>query len=206
MTKAATVAARRRRKRQRQITMPGGAIIDRTVNRGPIKAEPPADLVALKARARRTGCTVEEARDVLASEDVGRCILALHKGGATRRDLLNVWQGINASWWNYATRCLSITPSPQSAALPMLPEPMQTDQSLRVDVRSGEEKDAAARNVWFAWLEQLMALPSPQRHALRGHLQDYAAPLWHEAERRPTASGVLAVAALAALHGARNGR
>lgn len=199
MTKAATKAKRRRRK---GISLPGGKTAPRRVTQGRRTdlQEPPADAVALAVRARLTGCTVEDARDVLAGEDLGRCIMAMRPNPQDRRDLLGIWQGISAAWWNYSTRCLSLTPSAQSSSLPMLPEPMQTDQSLRIDPRTGEEKDEAARRVWFAWLDALMALPSGQRHALRGHLQGYGAEVWHPGARQPTRAGALAVAALAALH------
>jgi hypothetical protein len=204
MTKAKTKAERQRAKRQRarQITLTGAETRDRAATRGPRHTEPP-DQVALTARARRTGCTVEEARDVLAGEDMGRCIRFMRPGGEDRRDLMGVWQGITASWHNYATRCLSLTPTPQAAALPMLSDPMQTDQSLRVDLRTSDERDEAALRVWFEWLARLMDLPADQRHALRGHLQDYGAPVWDADARRPTRHGALAVKALAALH-ARN--
>ena len=157
-------------------------------------------MAALRVRARLTGCTVEEAQDILAADDMGRCIRAMRRGNTARRNLLGTWQAISAAWHNYTTRCLSITPGAQSAALPMLPDPMQTDQSLRVDLRSGEEKDAAARRVWCDWLAAILALPPDQRHAVRGHLQGYAAPIWDADSLQPTRTGALAIKGLAALH------
>ena len=203
MTKARTKAKRRRM--SKGITLPGGKAVQRPVRQGRrTDAGPPADAVALAARSRLTGCTVEDARDVLAGSDMGRCIRAMRPGTQDRRNLLAVWQGISAAWHNYATRCLGITPGAQSASLPMLPEPMETDQSLRVDLRSPDEKDEAARRVWFDWLEALLALPTDQRHAVRGHLQDYARPIWDADKLRPTLTGTLAVRGLAALHDARS--
>lgn len=202
MTKAKSKGQKRR---IRKITLPGGESVPQRAaqgHRSDLKQEP-ADLAALRARARRTGCTVEEARDILASDDMGRCIRSMRSSNTDRRNLLTTWQAISAAWHNYATRCLSITPGAQSASLPMLPDPMQTDQSLRVDLRSADEKDAAARRVWFDWLEAMLALPADQRHAVRGHLQEYAAPVWCPNNLRPTRSGALAVAALDALHKAR---
>lgn len=202
MTKARTKAKRRRIKR---ITLSGGETAPQRPTQGHRTDlyQEPADQTALRVRARLTGCTMEEARDILASDDMGRCIRAMRSGNTDRRNLLTTWQAISAAWHNYATRCLSITPGAQSASLPMLPDPMQTDQSLRVDLRSAEEKDAAARRVWFDWLEAMLALPADQRHAVRGHLQEYAAPVWCPNNLRPTRSGALAVAALDALHKAR---
>jgi hypothetical protein len=135
---------------------------------------------------------------------MGRGIWHIASTPQVRRDLLGVWQSLNAAWANYAARCLSITPTPQAAALPMLPDPMQTDQSLRIDIRTAEEKDEAARRVWYEWIDLLMhRLTAPQRHALRGSLQGYGAEVWNPDARKPTKAGHLAVDALAALHAAR---
>ncbi|WP_068305835.1 hypothetical protein [Pararhodobacter sp. CCB-MM2] len=205
MTKAKSKAARRKLKRA--ITLAGGGSVPQPATQGrraDLEPKEAADVVALTARARRTGCSVEDARDVLAGEDMGRCIMAMRPGAEDRRALLGVWQGLCASWANYCARCLSITPTPQAAALPMLPEPMQTDQSLRVDLRTGDERDEAARRVWFEWLTALMDLPPDQRHALRGHLQGYGAEVWSEEATAPTRAGALAIKALATLHLARS--
>lgn len=204
MTKARTKGQRRR---QRAITLPGGARIPQPATQGrrvDLEPQEPADLIALAARARLTGCTVEAARDVLAGEDMGRCIIALARSPERRRDLFSVWQALNAAWHNYATRCCSITPTPQAAALPMLPDPMQTNPSLRIDIRTADERDEAARRVWFEWIDLLMhRLTFPQRHALRGSLHGYGAEVWNPDDRKPTKAGCLAVEALAALHAAR---
>lgn len=199
MTKAATKAKRRRRK---GISLPGGKTAPRRVTQGRRTdlQEPPTDAVALAVRARLTGCTVEDARDVLAGEDLGRCILAMRTNPQDRRDLLTVWQGISAAWWNYSTRCLSLTPSAQSSSLPMLPEPMQTDQSLRIDPRTGEEKDEAARRVWDGWEAAFRALPLQQALIIANAARDTAPCLWNIDRLVPTRHGALAVAALAALH------
>jgi hypothetical protein len=205
MTKARTKAARRRR--ASLITLPGGdTVASRPTGRDrrhTNQAEPPADAVALASRAKFTGCSVEAARDVLAGEDMGRAILSMRPNAQDRRDLLGVWQGLCAAWHNFARRCLSLPTAAQGSAMPMLPEPMQTDQSLRVDLRSPDERDEAARRVWYAWLAELMKLPPDQRHALRGHLQDYGAPVWDADAKQPTRAGALAVKALASLHDGR---
>lgn len=207
MTRAYTRGQKLARKRARAITLPGGDQApqrpmgrDRWHTQQP---QPPAELVALKARAKRTGCTVEEARDVLAGEDLGRCIRAMCPNDRDRRNLLNTWQAISASKRNWDQRIIGAQPNPQAAALAMLPEAMQTDQSLTVDLRNAEERDESARRSWMAWLDSLMALPADQRHALRGHIDGYAAVLWDADALRPTRTGALAVAALSALHVAR---
>jgi hypothetical protein len=210
VTKARTKAQRRlqRGRRANLITLAGGDQISARKpqgHRADLTPQEPADLVALTVRARLTGCTVEDARDVLASEPMGRCIRALRSSAQDRRDLLGVWQSLCAAHANYAHRCLSLTTSAQSSSLPMLPDPMQTDPSLRVDLRTPDERDEAARRVWLEKLEALMALPPGQRHALRGHLQGYGADIWDTDRLRPTAAGQLAVEALAALHLAERG-
>lgn len=202
MTKARSKAKRRRM--SKGITLPGGKAVPQRPSgrdrRHTNQPQEPADAVALASRARLTGCSVEDARDVLAGEDLGRCIRYMRPSAQERRDLLAIWQGLCAAWHNFARRCLSLPTAAQGAALPMLPDPMQTDQSLRVDLRTADERDDAARRVWYEWLEMLMDLPVGQRHALRGHLQGYGAEVWNPGARQPTRAGALAVAALAALH------
>lgn len=204
MTKAATKAERRRRKRQ--ITLAGGETRVRPATRGPRPAEPPADAVALAVRARRTGCTVEDARDVLAADDMGRCIRAMRSGIEDRRALLTVWQGISASWANYAARVLGKAATPQAASLPMLPEPMETDPSLRVDLRTADERDEAAIRSWDSWRDAFNALPVAESLAITGAVYNTGAVLWDADKLQPTRHGAMAVKALAMLHEKRAGR
>lgn len=206
MTKAKTKRQRRRTRRaSRYISLAGGQSAKRRITQGrrTDRAEKAVDLVALKARAKRASCTVEEARDVLVSDDIGLCIRALVPDMQERRELFDVWQGLSASYRNYAQRCLSIQPSPQSAALAMVPDQMQTDPSLRVDLRTEAERDSTAREAWFGWLGRLMTLKPPLRAALRGHLHGYAAPVWAEYAGKPTATGENAVAGLKGLRGVK---
>lgn len=207
MTKAKTAGQKRRIKRTRRITLPGGDSVPQrptgTDRWHTQQAEPPADVVALKARASRTGCTVEDARDVLAADDMGRCIRAMRPGIEDRRALLTVWQGISASWANYAARVLGKAASPQAAALPMLPEPMETDPSLRVDLRTPDERDEAAIRSWQGWREAFNALPVAESLSITGAVYGTSAVLWDADALQPTRHGAMAVKALAALHIAR---
>ena len=211
MTRARTAAQKRRDKRTARaatITLPGGELAPqkptgrdrRHIN----QKDPHADKVALTARARLTGCTVEEARDVLASDDMGRCIRYMRKNPEDRRALLNVWQGISAAWANYCTRCLSLTPNAQSASLPMLPEPMQTDPSARVDLRTPDERDEAARRVWDEWNTAFNSLPVECALAVAQASRGDGPKLWDADELRPTRQGCIAVKGLAGLHESRN--
>jgi hypothetical protein len=208
MTKARTKAARR--KRSNKISLPGGASVQSKPtagHRSDIEATP-ADAIAIAARAKITGCTVEEARDVLAGEDMGRCIryvtMHLKQKNQVRRDMLTVWQGLVASWHNYKARYLSLPPGPQTIALLMQAERIETNQSPRVDIRSAAERAEAARASWLGWDADLKKLRPIYASALRGHLQDYGAAVWNPITQQPTKAGHLAAEAVASLHKIRH--
>ena len=136
------------------------------------------------------------ARDPLHGDDMGRCILALTTEDE-RRTITETWAALSGAWANYCTRILNRPLGPQAAAIAMLPERMQADTSLRVDIRTSDERDAAAKRAWLHWHARMAALPTPMhgwalRGALYGFMGDEA--LW--LDRAPTASGRLAVAAL----------
>jgi hypothetical protein len=140
----------------------------------------------------------------MASDDMSRCIRQLASDAQRGRDVLGVWHSLNAAWHTYSIRCLGIPPTPQAAALPMLPEAMQTDPTVRADPRTHDERDAAANDRWLEWIDLLMhRLTAPQRHAVRGALHGYGAQLWNADTLRPTNEGILAVQALGILHLAR---
>lgn len=189
---AYTKGAKRRRKKA-QITLAGGKAAPQRTGQGSrndIDQGPPP---ILKARAKR--CPVDAA-SVLNESDMGRCILELSKG-ETRAALSGTWDMISAAYRNYCIRCLGKTGSPQGAAIAMVPEPMETDPSLRVDLRTPEQRDAAARRAWEDWETRIKALPAPQmKLAIRGALDGFLgdAVLWRD--QQPTAIGVAAVAAL----------
>lgn len=204
MTKAATRGKRLRRRKG--ITLPGGKSAPRNITQGRrTDLHEPADLVALAVRARLTGCTVEEARDTLAGEDIGRCIRAMRPNPQDRRDLEATWKGISAAYENFVNRVLGLPVSAQAASMPMLPEPMQTDQSLRIDPRTGEEKDEAARRVWDEWGTAFNALPMEQALLISDAACHKAPLLWDSDKLLPTRCGALAVKGLASLHDARRG-
>jgi hypothetical protein len=74
---------------------------------------------------------------------------------------------------------------------------METDPSLRVDLRAHDEKVAAAKSSKAAWDARINALPVPNmRWALRGALNGFMGEdtLWRD--RVPTPTGRLAVEAL----------
>jgi hypothetical protein len=203
-TKARTAAQKRRDKAARRITLAGGESVaqrptgrDRTHTNQPAE---PADRVALDARARRAGCTRDEARDPLLTDDLGLCIRFLICRERDRRDLAQTWRDLCAAKLNWNQRILCANPHPQAAAIAMLPEPMETDQSASVDLRHPDERDAAAKRIWEQWLADLMTLPAFDRHALRGAIDGYAPRLWDDRHLHPTRTGCAAVEALVALH------
>jgi hypothetical protein len=127
---------------------------------------------------------------------MGRCILALSTGD-DRATLTEAWAAISASRRNFKTRIIGQTGDPKCATSPMMPDAMQTDQSLRVDLRTQEEKDRAATVSWAEWQRRIDALPMPQlKWALRGALDGFLgeAVLWRD--QAPTGQGKLAVGAL----------
>lgn len=185
-----------KRRRKLGITLSGGETVPQRQGQGrrtDIDASPPP---ILAARARR--CQID-AGSVLHESDMGRCILALTTPDE-RPHVANTWAGLSVALRNYRTRIIGLTGDPQGAAIAMVPDPMQTDPSLRVDLRTADERDRAARVALQAWEARIKALPSPQmiwaiRGALFGFMGDAA--LWRDG--KPTAQGAAAVAGLRAM-------
>lgn len=191
-TTAYTKGAKKRRKKAR-ITLPGGKSAPQRVGQGrrtDIDQSPPP---ILKARAARCDLDMGSA---LHESDMGRCILALSEG-QERADLAEAWADLSAARRNYLMRIIGQTGNPQGAAAPMMSETMETDPSLRVDLRSPDEKDDAAERRWLEWCGRIETLPAPQmKWALRGALDGFMGDggLWRDTT--PTASGAAAVHAL----------
>jgi hypothetical protein len=205
VTKAATKSQRRRRAKSRTISLPGGESVPSPRNGIPrVHATPKDDTPPpiIEAR-RRMGSASPE--DTLNESDMGRCILALSTGDGLRT-LRDAWGAISAARQNFKTRCMSNPGNPQSAAAPILSQAMETDPSLRVDLRTPGERDEAAARTWKAWQAAIDALPVPAlRWALRGALDGFMGEgrLWRDG--RPTDTGKAAVAALRMAADLRNG-
>lgn len=182
-----------RRRRKKRITLPGGIVIAQRITQGrrtDLQDGPPP---IHAARARR--CPLDSA-SALHESDMGRCILAL-SAGDERAALADTWAALSAARRNYRMRIIGQTGDPQCAASPMIHDRMETDQSLRVDLRTSDERDEAARRAWDAWSGMMAAFPAPQyRWALRGALDGFMgeASLWRDGA--PTACGTVAVSAL----------
>jgi hypothetical protein len=201
MTKARTKSARRKQRKLRKITLPGGMKTPQppTQGRRTDLNQEPANTLALATRARLTGCTPDEARDPLTADDIGRCIRYLHSNPDNRRELFAIWNDLTAARHHYVTLCLSLPVAAPGATLPVLPEQIQTDTTTAPDTRSVEERAAAARTAWAAAFARTAALPPPQRAALRAHLIGIGRAAWDSYRTRPTTTGILIVAALYSL-------
>jgi hypothetical protein len=158
----------------------------------PVQGPPPI----FAARARRLAI---DPTSELQETDMGRCILALSEGDK-RQSLQGVWYAVSAAHRNFRMRIIGQTGDPKNAATPMMTDAMETDPGLRVDLRTAEERDAAARRAWAEWEAKIAALPVPMhkwalRAALKGFMGDDA--LWRDG--KPTPAGVAAVHALSLL-------
>jgi hypothetical protein len=194
-----TSKAQRRanRRRAQSITLPGGEAVPAPTVQGQRKPKEDPMATVTAARIRHSGITdPKEAIQPLCGDQMGLCIRALSTGD-DRTALANAWAAISASHRNYRMLYIGQTGNPQGAAIAMVPEPMQTDPSLRIDLRSADERVAAAKRAWEAWEGKIRALPTPNARwallgALRGFLGDGV--LWKD--RAPTTTGKVAVMAL----------
>lgn len=199
----ASKAERKRRKKAAQITMPGGATVPQRIEGAgrPRKTAEDARRTALQARLRVAGIpdTPETLKAAVApayGHDAGLCINAIAKGDEAAR-LWDAFCHISASYRNYMALYVGNTGTPQCAAIAMIPEPMETDPGLRVDLRSHDEKVRAAKASWAAWEKRIAALPVPVlRWAINGTLRGFMGDgtLWRDG--KPTDTGKAVVAAL----------
>lgn len=199
-----------KRQRKRRISLAGGIQIDQKPtgrerdNVGQHKPTEDARKATLEARLRIAGIratpdSIKAAVDPSYGHDVGLCIRSVLKGD----DATKAWDTfshISASHRNYMTYFIGQTGNPKCAAIAMIPEPMETDPSLRVDLRTHDEKVSAAKASWAAWEKRMNALPFPQmKWALGGALRGFMGEgtLWRDA--KPTHTGKTVVAALQAM-------
>jgi hypothetical protein len=194
-------AQRKRAKRSRQITLAGGeAVPQRAAGRDRTHTNQPqedARIVSLTARAKRAGLKdAAAAIDPTLSTDMGLCINKLHQGD-TRAQIIDAWGAISASRRNYLLHYIGQSGEPKGATIAMVPDATETDPSLRVDIRSPDERADQAKASWTAWEAKINALPWPQmKWAIRGALDGFMgeASLWRDCA--PTPLGTVAVEAL----------
>lgn len=151
---------------------------------------------ALEARLRVAGipATPEAIKAAVApafGDQVGLCIHALATGDEARA-MWETFCRIGAARRAWLQRNIGQTGDPQNSAIAMVPEPMQADPDLRVDLRSAEERDQAAKRAEAFWREKLDRIPIPQlRGALRSAADGFNGPWWRDG--RPTEAGRWAV-------------
>jgi hypothetical protein len=196
-----------KRARSRRVSLAGGETAPQVAKQGRrTDLERPEDPAksALKTRLRIRGIrdTPDNLKRAVApafGSDVGLCIDAILTGD----DAAKAWDTfshISASYRNYMVYFVGQTGNPKCAAIAMIPDAMETDPSLRVDIRTHDERVSAAKASWAAWERRIKALPFPQmawalQGALRGFLGD--GTLWRDA--KPTHTGRTVVAALRAM-------
>ena len=194
-------------RRRRKITLPGGAEKPQPAKQGrrtDMERAEDARRAPLEARLRVAGIpiTPDSLKAAVAPDfghDVGLCIRATIKGDEAAK-ALDAYSHLSASYRNYMTLYIGQTGNPQCAAIAMIPEPMETDPSLRVDLRTHDEKVRAAKQSWAAWEARIKALPFPQfRMAINGVLRGFLGDgtLWRDG--RPTDTGRTVGAALRAM-------
>jgi hypothetical protein len=187
-----------RRKRKGRITMPGGESVPQQQSTGrPVQDKPLQ--VATEARQRHTG--IKDKADALQAAlgtYLGLCIVQLTNGDE-RAQLINTWDAISASRRNYMLRYIGQSGDAQGAAIGYVADPMQTDKSMTVDVRTADERDAHAKSSWALWDKRIKALPLQMRWAMQGAISGFIgdAHIWRD--HKPTETGRLAVAALGVL-------
>lgn len=192
-----------RRARKRAITLAGGqSVPQRATGRDRTHTNQPqedARLTALHARQKHTGVKGDDALNPALSTDLGKCIIHLTHGDE-RAQLLDAWGAISAAHRNYRLLYIGQTGDPQGAAIGYVADKLETDPSLRVDMRTHDERVESAKAAWAAWQAKIDALPWPQmKWALRGALNGFMgeASLWRD--REPSAQGRIAVDALRGL-------
>lgn len=195
-------AARKHRRRNRNISLPGGESVTPPPNGLPrlhvVDTDPEPRAVVIAARMRRTGLCDKAAVDPVLGTEMGLCINHMTSGDE-RAALINTWAALSACRRNYMVRYIGQSGEPQGAAIGFIPDAMQTDPSLRVDIRSTEERAAQAKASWAAWDAKIKALPLGMAWAIRGALQGFMgeASLWRD--KAPTDLGRIGVAGLRVL-------
>jgi hypothetical protein len=190
-------ARRRKAKHAKAISLPKS---QPAPHQGPQVGRPPKEdpmATVTAARQRRTGIADEaDARQPICGDDMGLCIRELTTGD-DRALLVNTWAALSASHRNYRMLIIGSSGSPQGAAIPMIPDAMETDPSLRVDLRTQEQRIESAKRAWLDWKSKIDALPVPSlRWAISGALDGFMGEgaLW--VDRKPTDTGRTAVQAL----------
>lgn len=183
-----------RKRRKAKINLAGGETAKQRPagrDRRHINQAEDARKPALEARCRVAGIpitpdAIKEAVAPVFGDDVGLCIRAIAKDDAAK--LWDAFCRLTAARRLWRMRHLGMTGDPQNSAIAMIPEAMETDTSLRVDLRTAEERDQAADRAEAYWRGQLDKIAIPQwRSALRSAADGFAGPYWRDG--KPTQAG-----------------
>jgi hypothetical protein len=163
---------------------------------------------ALEARCRRFGMATTAANmKALAGQHIGA-----HVGLVMEREckeaeiarLWAVWQGFCAAERTYRIRYIGQTGTPKGAAIAMVPDRMETDQSHSVDLRDSDQRDRDAVSAWMAWRGHLMHLSAYDQRLIHDAETEAGGALW--ANAGPTGRGVATLLALRRLAKVVDGR
>lgn len=183
------------RARKRRVSLAGGGSVAQLPSgRDRRHTNQPEDArrSALEARVRVAGipATPDSLKAAAApsfGDDVGLCIWAEAKPDEVGK-LWGAFCRLTAARRLWRMRHLGLTGEPQNSAMPMIPNPMQADFSLRVDTRTAEERDQAADRAEAYWRGQLDRITIPQwRGALRSAADGFGGPWWRDG--KPTQAG-----------------
>ena len=135
--------------RKRRITLAGGIEKPQPAKQGrrtdlDLERAEEARRRPLEARLRVAGIpiTPDSLKAAVAPDfghDVGLCIQAILNGDEASK-AREAFDHLSACHRNYMTLYIGQTGNPKCAAIAMIPEPMETDPSLRVDLRTHDEK------------------------------------------------------------------
>lgn len=106
-------------------------------------------------------------------------------------DVFSRWARAEAT---YRARYLGQREQPAGAALQMIPDRMETDQSATVDVRSPDDRDRDAVTGWMRWQGFLGHLSRDASTVLHHARRNDGPTLWYDGQ--PTPAGLIALAAL----------
>ena len=154
----------------------------------------------LNARCRRFGIDqTDENRSRMAGVHLCCDLGFVLEAACKPADIAPLWD-VFSRWCRaeavYRARYVGQREQPASAALTMVPEPMETDPSLTVDVRSQDERDRDAVSGWMRWQGFLGHLPAQHRTVLHNARRQDGPVLWSGAA---TEAGLLALEALRGL-------
>lgn len=108
--------------------------------------------------------------------------------------LWSTWQGFCAAERTYRLRILGMSVSAKGAAIAMVPDRMETDQSHSVDTRDPETRDRDTVSAWMRWRGCVGHLSAADRQLLHAAEREDGAALW--ADESATRIGLRTLAAL----------